>query len=82
MENTNNLNKDELLEALGRMKINLEKIRDEISNMEYYIRFGKNDLKDRYYNPDDYLENMFGPCAYCTEMNCDSCCYFSTENNP
>ncbi len=47
MENTNNLNKDELLEALGRMKINLEKIRDEISDIEYYIRFGKNDLKDR-----------------------------------
>lgn len=72
-----NINKNELLASLGRMKAEIQKLRDEISDTEYYLRFGKNTLKERYYNPDDYLENMFGPCVYCKDMNCDCCCYFS-----
>lgn len=75
-----NINKEELLAALGRIKADIQKIRDEVSDIEYYLRFGKNDDINRYYNPDDYLENMFGPCAYCKEMNCDCCCYFSGGN--
>lgn len=75
-----NINKDELLASIGRIKAAVQKLEDEISDTEYYLRSGKNKLKECYYNPDAYLENMFGPCVYCKDMNCE-CCYFSGETS-